>query len=118
MMIWQGTWKLARPIVVYDGDCAFCTARARRLQRKTGEALSFAPYQDAAERFPEIPRVEFERSLVFIDVEGRAFAGAQAVYRALACKPGTRGFLWCYRRVPGFAWVSELGYRFIARHRR
>lgn len=106
-----------RPVVVYDGDCVFCRRQVRRLERWTGDALERVPYQEAASRFDPIPRDEFVRSVVLIETDGRAFCGAEAAYRALAYNRRMRGWLWCYRHLPGFSSVSEWGYRFVARHR-
>jgi hypothetical protein len=44
-------------------------------------------------------------------------AGAAAVVRALAEVPGRGRWLALYRNVPGFAPITELGYRLIAGHR-
>lgn len=106
-----------RPVVVYDGDCAFCLRQVRRLQRWTGDTFEVVPFQQAASRFDPIPSEEFVRSVVLIERDGRAFSGAEAVYRALAYNPRMNGWLACYRRLPGFAALSEWGYRFVARHR-
>ncbi len=119
MRIWQGTRQTAleRPIVVYDGECPFCIRQVRRLRRWTGGVFEFTPYQEAADRFAEIDRGEFVRSVVLIELDGHAYGGAEAVYRALAHNPRMRGYQWCYESVPGFATLSETGYRFVARHR-
>lgn len=106
-----------KPLVIYDGDCDFCLRQVRRLRRWTSEALDFAPHQEAAAHFPSIRREEFERSLQLVETDGRVFSGAQAVFRALATNPRLRAYLWCYRYLPGFAPLSEGGYRLIARHR-
>jgi predicted DCC family thiol-disulfide oxidoreductase YuxK len=119
MVIWQGGRLPPRdqPLVVYDGECGFCTRWVERLRRWSAGALDFAPFQEAAARFPSIPREEFERSVQLVETDGRVFSGAEVVFRALAHSRRARALLWCYRRVPGFASVSEWGYRFVARHR-
>jgi predicted DCC family thiol-disulfide oxidoreductase YuxK len=106
-----------RPVVVYDGNCTFCRRQLRRLERWTGETFERVPFQDAGTRFDPIPQREFTRSVVLIQRDGRAYSGAEAVYRALAHNKGMTGWLWCYRHLPGFARISEWGYAFVARHR-
>lgn len=121
MVIWQGgrVGARERPLVVYDGECGFCMRWVERLRRWSADALDFAPFQQAAARFPSIPLEEFERSVQLVETDGRVFSGAEAVFRALAHCPrvGAGALLWCYLRVPGFAVVSEAVYRFVARHR-
>nr|MBA3609743.1 lipase maturation factor family protein [Chthoniobacterales bacterium] len=106
----------AKPLLVYDGDCGFCKLWIARWQEETGNAVDYQPLQEAAERFPEVPREEFERAVKLIEPDGSVRSGAAAVYGSL----GAGGQLlncWSYDHVPGFAAASELGYRFIASHR-
>lgn len=106
-----------RPLLLYDGACAFCRRQARRLETVTRGDVAIAPYQEAAGAFPQIPPEEFEKRVYLIDAAGRVYAGAHAVYKALATRRSRRASLWCYEHVPGFAAVAEWGYRFVARHR-
>src|SRR5206468_1601145 len=77
----------------------------------------YVTYQEAANRFPEIPIEQFKRAVAFIEPDGQAFFAAEAVYRPLRCRSSRRWLAWSYDRVPGFAAASELAYKFIARHR-
>jgi predicted DCC family thiol-disulfide oxidoreductase YuxK len=106
-----------RPLVVYDGDCGFCREWIRRWQERTGPRVDYAPYQEAAERFPEIPVTSFRRAVHLIDTDGAVFAGAEAVFRTLARARRGGSWLWAYRRLPGFAPASEAAYRWVASHR-
>jgi predicted DCC family thiol-disulfide oxidoreductase YuxK len=106
----------SKPLLVYDGDCGFCKLWVARWREETGNAVSYQPLQEAAARFPELPREEFERAVKLIEPDGRIWSGAAAVYHSLGA--GGRGLnLWSYDHVPGFAAASEFAYRFIAGHR-
>ncbi len=50
-----------KPLMVFDGDCNFCTLWIRRWQQMTGDAVDYLPSQDRkfAAQFPEIPREQF-----------------------------------------------------------
>ncbi|MDQ3115619.1 MAG: lipase maturation factor family protein [Verrucomicrobiota bacterium] len=106
----------AKPLLVYDGDCGFCKLWIARWREETGDAVEYQPLQEAAERFPEVPREEFERAVKLIEPDGSVRSGAAAVYGSLGAggQPLNR---WSYDHVRGFAAASELGYRFIASHR-
>src|SRR5207249_8976389 len=95
----------------------FCRRWIERWREITAGEVEYAPYQEIAERFSEIPREQFQRSVVYIDKTGQAFVAAEAVYRSLRCRPSKKWLWWGYQRIPGFAAISEFGYRLIARHR-
>ncbi len=80
--------------------------------------IDYITYQKATDRFPEIPRDQFNRSLVLIQPDGTVLFAAEAVYRSLAYRRSREWLAWSYDHVPGFAAVSETGYGFIARHRK
>lgn len=107
-----------KPLLIFDGDCLFCLRWIERWRKITGEAVEYVPFQAVVELFPEIPRTDFVRSVQFIETNGTVFSGAQAVFRSLGQKPGRRWMTWCYEHLPGFAAVTEIGYRCVAKHRR
>ncbi len=84
----------------------------------TAGKIGYVTYQEVADQFPEIPRGEFERAMTFIEPDGKTFFAAEAVYRSLQYRSSRKWLAWSYDHVPGFAEVSELAYRFIARHRK
>jgi predicted DCC family thiol-disulfide oxidoreductase YuxK len=106
-----------KPLVIFDGDCRFCRRWIERWREMTGGAVEYEPYQEAATRFPEIPREAFEQALHLIDKDGTVYRGADAVFRSLGTVRGGRILIWCYEHVPGFAPATETAYRFVARNR-
>ncbi len=102
---------------MFDGDCSFCRRSLVLWRRIVHDRVDAAPFQEVAERFPEIPREQFREALHLRERDGRWARGAEAVFRSLAHAPGAGGGFWLYRRVPGFAGLSELGYRGVARGR-
>jgi len=108
---------LPRPLLIWDGECYFCRRWIERWREITGDQVDYATYQDVADRFPEIPRRDFERAMTFIEADGEIFFAAEAVYRSLSYRPSRKWLAWSYDHIPGFAAISETAYRFIARHR-
>jgi predicted DCC family thiol-disulfide oxidoreductase YuxK len=106
-----------KPLMIWDGECHFCRRWIERWRTITAGEVEYAPYQEIADRFPEIPREQFQRSVVYIDKTGQVFVAAEAVYRSLRCRPSKKWLWWSYQHIPGFAVVSEFGYSFIARNR-
>lgn len=107
----------AKPLVIFDGDCQFCRRWIERWRELTGTGVEYAPFQEAAARFPEIPRENFEQALHFIEPDGKVYRGAEAIFRSLGRARRRRWLVWCYERVPGFATITESAYRVVARNR-
>ncbi len=103
--------------LVYDGDCGICRQWVDYWQQLTGGRVVYRPYQDAAADFPNIPVSAFERAIQLVEPDGQVYAGAAATYRVLRYAPGRGGWWWMYRRVPGFARLSEAAYSYFARRR-
>jgi len=103
--------------MIWDGECHFCKRWIERWREITSGEVEYVTYQEAANRFPEIPIEQFKRAVAFIEPDGKAFFAADAVYRSLRYRSSRRWLAWSYDRVPGVAAVSEIAYKFIARHR-
>jgi predicted DCC family thiol-disulfide oxidoreductase YuxK len=108
-----------KPLMIYDGDCNFCKFWVTRWQHATEGRVDFINSQKprVAAEFPELRAENFAESVQFIETDGRAFSGAEAVFRSLTHARGLAWPLWIYRDVPGFAPVAERCYRFVAGHR-
>jgi predicted DCC family thiol-disulfide oxidoreductase YuxK len=112
---------LMRPVLLYDGQCAFCLRWVRRLQRWDRDgALDFVA---AAERgrvagLPDISAAALDQSMHLVTPDGAVYAGGRAVPVLLRYLPGGR-WLRPWFRLPGVAWATDRGYRWVAarRHR-
>jgi len=109
----------AKAVIIYDGDCNFCSLWIHRWQHTIGDHLDYAPFQDpsVAARFPEVPRGQFETAVQLVETDGSVYGGAEAVFRALACNPHEGWLLDWYEHSPLFAHATEWGYRLVARNR-
>src|SRR5438067_9477879 len=107
-----------KSLMIWDGECHFCRRWIERWREITAGEVDYATYQEAADRFPEIPLEQFQRAVAFIKPDGKTFFAAEAVYRSLACRSSRKWMAWSYDHVPGFAAISEIAYGFIARHRK
>src|SRR6476469_69442 len=107
-----------KPLLIWDGDCDFCQLWIERWRAMTAGKVDYTTYQEAANRFTEIPPNEFDRSLVLIQPDGTVVFAAEAAYRSLANRRSREWLAWSYDHVPGFSAVSETCYGFIARNRK
>jgi predicted DCC family thiol-disulfide oxidoreductase YuxK len=108
-----------KPLMVFDGDCNFCTLWIRRWQQMTGDAVDYLPSQDAsiATQFPEIPRERFNTAVQLIETGGTVYSGAEAVFRTLAKNPKWQWPLNFYERSMPIANITEWTYRLVAENR-
>ncbi|HTS76659.1 MAG TPA: lipase maturation factor family protein [Bryobacteraceae bacterium] len=99
-----------KPVLIYDGRCSFCKIWIDYWKQLTGERIEYRASQDLEGAFPEIPRQQFSKSLVFVRGDGSFAAGARAVFESLGMRA-------TYERNRVFAWLSERFYSIVAAHR-
>ncbi len=119
VIVWNMAENIAleRPLLIFDGHCGFCRIWIDYLNELTGTSVDYAPSQEAAARFQQIPPESFAKSVQLVMPHGEILAGAHAVFQLLAYAPGRSWPLRLYETLPGFAPASELAYRVIAAHR-
>ncbi len=105
------------PTLVYDGDCAFCSACAQFIERRIPTRAAVVPWQFADLPALGLTQAQVEEAVQWVDADGTVASGPDAV--ALLLRDAGR--LW---EVPGR--VLQLGpvrlaawpaYRWIANHR-
>jgi lipase maturation factor 1 len=106
-----------RPLLIFDGDCHFCRHWIERWRNYTGDAVDYAPSQEVALQFPEVPAIDFQNSVILVTPDGEVYGGTEAVYRSLAVAE-CRWPLALYQKNRAVAWVSEVAYTFVSRHRK
>ena len=111
------TTSAVQPLLIYDGDCGFCIYWLRYWQRLTGDRVTYAPYQEVAAQYPEIPLAAFQRAVQYVAPDGKIASGAEAALLVLSHANGKGFWLTLYRRLPGFAAIAEHTYAFVASHR-
>jgi predicted DCC family thiol-disulfide oxidoreductase YuxK len=107
-----------RALLIFDGDCGFCRRSAGYAQRLIGPSnLAVGAASVMAQHFDELSDEDLKRSVWLVQSDGRLQQGAQAVFESLAMAPGFGLGRFLYRFLPGFAAVSEIVYRGVARKR-
>ena len=110
---------MTRPVLLYDGDCAFCTSCVRLLERRIEPDAEIVAWQFAD--LPELGVTE-ERAadaVQWIEPDGTVHSGHEAIAAMLI----TAGPIWRLAGhillLPGISWIAAHAYRLIAvnRHR-
>jgi predicted DCC family thiol-disulfide oxidoreductase YuxK len=105
------------PLLIYDGNCGFCLYWVRYWQKLTGTRVTYAPYQEVGDRYPEIPEAAFQRAVQYVAPDGKIASGAEAALLTLSHARGKGFWMTLYRRVPGFAEIAEGIYAVVAANR-
>jgi predicted DCC family thiol-disulfide oxidoreductase YuxK len=106
------------PLIVFDGDCAFCNQWVSRWKGITGDRVGYRPAQDVGERYPEIGPKRFAEKVWLIEPDGRATGGAGAILRLYGLAGEKPLLRWAYEESPLFAAAAEWAYGLVARHRK
>src|SRR5687768_7431540 len=103
-----------RAVLIYDGDCAFCTQCVRFVEKRlpTNAALVAWQLTDLAAYGVTAQRAEHE--LLWVTPEGRVDGGAQAVASLLLDSGGVWRPLGAALRLVPLRWLAHLVYRLVA----
>jgi len=96
-----------KPVLIYDGHCGFCRIWLDYWRQLAGDRVEYLASQEAGDRFPQIPREAYSRSVQLVRPDGSVASGARAVFEALGKE---RIYRW-------ISAPSEFAYGIIAGHR-
>lgn len=106
-------------VVLYDGQCPFCTASVKRLQtlarRETIAAVDFQQ-PGVLDRFPGLSHEQCMRQMHLVTPTGRVYGGFEAAVQAIATRPILGWIAYLYY-LPGLRWLLDRLYAFIAARR-
>ncbi len=107
---------MAKPLVIFDGDCGFCKLCVDRWRAVGGSRLEFKPYQEVSARFPQIKILEFQNAVHLVE-DQKITKGAEAVFRIKKIAGGSGAWLEVYKKIPLASKIFEAGYAFVSRNR-
>jgi predicted DCC family thiol-disulfide oxidoreductase YuxK len=105
-----------RPVLVYDGDCGFCTTCVRLLER-IGPEAEIAAWQltDLAEL--GLTEAQAADAVQWVRVDGTVRSGHEAIAAALAGAGGIWRAAGRALLLPGISWLAARAYRLVADNR-
>jgi predicted DCC family thiol-disulfide oxidoreductase YuxK len=108
-----------RPIVVYDGQCAFCRSSIDRIRRRDRhQQFCYVPREAPGleERFPAVAEGDFNAGMRLIEPDGTIHVGSDAIFHIASHLPWFRWFAWTYK-LPVFGFVTRKCYAWVAANR-
>jgi predicted DCC family thiol-disulfide oxidoreductase YuxK len=107
-----------QPVLVYDGDCGFCTSSVTFAQQRLHPACETIPWQHADLDALRTTRQRAEREVLWVTPTGPVHGGVNAIARLLLCSHGMWPVLGAMLTVPPLRWAAHGVYRLVANNRR
>jgi predicted DCC family thiol-disulfide oxidoreductase YuxK len=106
-----------RAVLLYDGDCSFCTLSVQWVERHLPVLPELQPWQftDLAEL--GVTEAEAAHSVQWVEPSGRVSSGAAAVARLLVTNGRAWRLIGRLMLVPPVSWVAQAAYRLVATFR-
>ncbi len=108
-------------LVLFDGDCGFCTSSAtwmsQRLTRPGKEAVRLVPWQDADLTALGTDAARAQREVLWVAPDGSVAGGAPAVAAWMRSSGGPWAMLGRVLDWPGVRRLAASAYRLVADHR-
>lgn len=105
-------------MLIFDGDCGFCTTTANWIERRLPPGTRVVPWQfvDDLDALG-LTRDDVVDKAWWVDSRGGLYGGHHAIGRALIAAGGIWRVLGQISLVPPISWLGALVYRVISRYR-
>src|SRR3954470_13869135 len=107
-----------RPVVLYDGDCGFCTGLVEEARDRLAADVDYVAFQAAPLATYGVSTAEARHSLHWVAIDGRLDHASGAVARLLVDSGGAWSMLGRLLLAPPFSFVAAGAYWLVARNRR
>lgn len=108
---------LVLPVLIFDGDCAFCSSSVRGGTRWIRRMPTAVPYQTADLAAYGLDEARCTEAVHYVD-RRRVVHAAEDAVGALLRDSGRRWWLLgSLVKVPGLHWLSGVAYRWVAKNR-
>jgi predicted DCC family thiol-disulfide oxidoreductase YuxK len=104
-------------LLVFDGDCGFCTASARWIEARLPESVPVEPWQSLDLEELGLTEHDVTTAAWWIDATGGRHRGHAAIGRALIEAGGVWGLVGRLIVTPPISWIARPVYALIARNR-
>jgi predicted DCC family thiol-disulfide oxidoreductase YuxK len=108
---------MTRPVLLYDGDCAFCTTCVRFVEGRIRPDAEIVAWQFADLAELGVSEAQAAAAVQWVESGGSVRAG----HEAIAAMLGAAGPAWRVAGrlllLPGISWVAARCYRLVARNR-
>jgi predicted DCC family thiol-disulfide oxidoreductase YuxK len=106
-----------RPVLLYDGDCAFCTTCARLAERRFRPAAEIVPWQFADLAEMGVTAEQASAAVQWVAVDAPVRSGHEAIAAMLGASGPIARFGGRLLLAPGVSQIAARAYRLVAANR-
>ncbi len=106
-----------RPLLLYDGDCAFCTTCARLVEKRIRPAAAVVPWQFADLAELGVSEEQASAAVQWVEADGGVRSGHEAVAGMLAAAGPAWRHLGRFLLLPGVSPLAAKAYELVAANR-
>lgn len=106
-----------RPVLVFDGDCGFCTKSVEMIERWIGPDVEITAWQFADLDELGVTRERAVHEVLLVTPTGEVHGGARAFAKLLAYERGVWSLPGAVLQVPPIGALAERVYRVVADNR-
>ncbi|MFH9010834.1 thiol-disulfide oxidoreductase DCC family protein [Streptomyces sp. NPDC017943] len=106
-----------QPVLIFDGDCGFCTSSVGVVQRLVRPRCEVVAWQQADLGALGVTAERARHEALWVTPTGRVYGGAQAVAKTLLSAGGAWPVAGAVLTLPPVRWVAHGVYRLVARNR-
>lgn len=104
-------------MLVFDGDCGFCTTSVTFIERRLRPCCEIVPWQFADLAALGVTPERAGHEVLWVTPAGTVYGGAQAVAKVLLSAGGGWAPLGALLTLPPLRWAAHGLYRVVARNR-
>ena len=104
-------------MLIYDGDCGFCTATANWVDERPRADFDVQPWQAVDLDAHGLTVDDVASAAYWVDASGELHRGHRAVAATLRALGGPWALLGRALTVPPLSWLAAVGYRIVAANR-
>lgn len=108
---------LELPLLIYDGDCAFCSSSVRFIERRLRRHPRCQPWQWLDLETYGVSRDDCERAVQFVDADGRVHSAERAIARTFVHAGAGWAILGNALLIPGVRHLAGVVYRWVSANR-
>ncbi|MDW3217694.1 MAG: DUF393 domain-containing protein [Acidimicrobiales bacterium] len=104
-------------MLVFDGDCGFCTSSARWIERRLPADARVEPWQSLDLSEIGLTEDDVQMAAYWVGDDGRVHRGHRGIGRSLIAAGGAWKVVGWALILPPISWFARLGYYVVAKYR-
>jgi predicted DCC family thiol-disulfide oxidoreductase YuxK len=109
--------EMARPVLIFDGDCAFCTSCVRLVQKRIRPDAEIVAWQFADLAELGLSEEQAIDAVQWVQADGAVRSGHEAIAAMLSSSGPIWRIIGRILLLPGISWTAAQAYRLVAANR-